>query len=340
MGELSAWAGTTGAARSGHFTRHSLDVDPARTVREIVDAIRLHLRTLKRRGAVVGLSGGVDSSVVGALLVKAVGPERVLALLMPERDSSGESLRLGRLVAERLGVEARVEDITPALEGLGAYARQEEAIQTVFPEYTDGYRCKLTLPSIVESARLNVSQLTVESPSGEARTSRMPAVAYQQLVAATNFKQRVRKAMEYYHADRLGYAVAGTPNRLEHELGFFVKQGDGAADIKPIAHLYKTQVYALARHLDVPGEVCARPPTTDTFSMEQTQEEFYFSLPYDRMDLCLWAYHHDVPAEEAGRVVDLTPEQVRRVFRDIEAKRRVAHYLSAPPLLVAAPDRG
>ena len=128
----------------------------------------------------------------------------------------------------------------------------------------------------------------------------MPPAAYLQIVAATNFKQRVRKMMEYYHADRLNYAVAGTPNRLEYDQGFFVKLGDGAADVKPIAHLYKTQVYALAEYLGVPEEIRRRPPTTDTFSLPQTQEEFYFALPYAKMDLCLYGHNHGVPAAEVA----------------------------------------
>jgi NAD+ synthase len=162
----------------------------------------------------------------------------------------------------------------------------------------------------------------------------MPHDAYLKLVAATNYKQRVRKLTEYFHADRLAYAVAGTPNRLEYDQGFFVKQGDGAADFKPIAHLYKTQVYALAEHLGIPEEIRARPPTTDTFSMPQTQEEFYFSLPYDRMDLCLYAHNHGITSAEVAPAVELTEEQVERVFDDIERKRAATRYLHARPLLI------
>ncbi len=146
--------------------------------------------------------------------------------------------------------------------------------------------------------------------------------------------------MEYYHADRLGFAVAGTPNRLEYDQGFFVKQGDGAADIKPIAHLYKTQVYALAEHLGVPKEITSRPPTTDTYSLAQTQEEFYFALDYRRMDLCLYAFNHGVPPIEAARVVDLSVAQVDRIYRDIEAKRRATRYLHLAPLLVEPVNEG
>jgi len=253
---------------------------------------------------------------------------------MPERDSSPDSLELGRLVARHLGVSAIVEDIAPVLEAAGCYARQAEAIRTVFPDYGEGYRSKVTLPSILDGERFNISSLTIESPSGERRTARLTSSAYMQLVAATNYKQRVRKMTEYYHADRLNYVVAGTPNRLEYDQGFFVKLGDGAADIKPIAHLYKTQVYALAEHLGVPEEIRRRPPTTDTFSLPQTQEEFYFALPYQAMDACLYGRNHGISAAAVGAAIGLTAEQVERVYRDIDRKRSATRYLHARPLLV------
>lgn len=311
-----------------------LAVDPESTARTIEEAIRQQLGDLRRRGVVVGLSGGIDSSVVTSLCARAVGASKVQVLLMPERDSSPESRSLGQMLTAVLGTPTLIEDIAPIVQAAGCYARQDEAIRSVFPEYGPGYRHKVTLPSILDHDRLNVSELTIESPSGERRTSRMPATAYLQLIAATNFKQRVRKMMEYYHADRLNFAVAGTPNRLEYDQGFFVKLGDGAADFKPIAHLYKTQVYALAEYLGVPAEIRRRPPTTDTFSLPQTQEEFYFALPYDKMDLCLYGRNHSVAAADVGAAIGLTAEQVERVYRDIDQKRRTTRYLHARPRLV------
>lgn len=313
--------------------RDVLRIDAESVTRQLVEFVREAVfETLRRRGVVVGISGGVDSAVVAALCARALGPERVLGLLMPERDSSADSLRLGRLVAETYGIAPRVEDITPVLEASGAYARQTAAIRQVFPEHVEGARFKLTLPSILDGDRLGVFTLTIEDASGEQRSSRMSRRAYLQLVAATNFKQRARKMVEYYHADCLQFAVAGTPNRLEFDQGFFVKQGDGAADLKPIAHLYKTQVYALAEHLGVPEEIRARPPTTDTFSMPQTQEEFYFSLRYDAMDLCLYAVDHGIEAAETARALGLTQEQCERVYRDIADKRRATRYQHAAAL--------
>lgn len=317
------------------FSKSVLQLDVERETARICEVLREQvLGTLRRRGVVIGLSGGIDSSVSAALAARALGKEKVLGLFMPERHSSSDALTLGRAVAEALEIDGVVEDIAPALEAAGCYERQVEAIRTAVPGYGPGYRSKLVLPSILEGERLNVTRLTVESPSGEVTTVRLSHAAYLKLVAATNYKQRLRKVTEYYHADRLHYAVAGTPNRLEYDQGFFVKQGDGAADIKPIAHLYKTQVYALAEHLGIPEEVRRRPPTTDTFSMPQTQEEFYFALPYDRMDLCLYAKNHGVSAEEVAPIVELTTEQVERVFKDIDAKRRATRYLHLAPLLV------
>lgn len=316
-------------------------LDARAEVDRIVEILREQVfGTLRRRGVVVGLSGGIDSSVVAALCTRAFGQDKVLGIFMPERHSSGDSLRLGRVIAAQLGIDTILEDIAPALEAIGAYRRQIEAIQTVVPQYGDGWKCKLVLASVLESNGLNITRLTVENPQGKTDTVRLSPAAYLQIVAATNYKQRLRKMTEYYHADRLNYAVAGTPNRLEYDQGFFVKQGDGTADLMPIVHLYKTQVYQLAEYLGVDDEIRRRPPTTDTFSMAQSQEEFYFALPYHLMDLCLYGVNHGLSAEEVAAAADLTAAQVQKVFKDIDSKRRAARYLHARPLLPASMGEG
>jgi len=271
---------------------------------------------------------------VAALCVRAVGANRVLGLFMPEDESSDDSLRLGRNLAEALGIPTILEEIGPILTATGCYRRRDAAIREVLPEYRDGYKCKIVHPNIFHQDGYTIFTVVVESPTGERKQVRMTAAAYLGVVAATSFKQRTRKMMEYYHADRLNYAVAGTPNLLEYDQGFFVKNGDGAADFKPIAHLYKTQVYQLAAVLGVPAEIQQRPPTTDTYALAQSQEEFYFSLPYDKMDLCLYGKNHAIAPEAVAQAVGLTAEQVARVFRDIDAKRTATRYLHLPPLRV------
>lgn len=308
--------------------REAMRLDPAAEVERIGFLLRRQVfEYLHRKGVVVGLSGGIDSSVTAALAVKALGASRVFGLFMPERESSSESLRLGRLLAESLGIETAVEEITGILDGAGAYRRRDEALRTVFPEYEAGMPFKIAVSNLLEGSPYRVFHAEVEVEPGERLRRRLPLDAYQTIVASVNFKQRSRKMLEYFHADRLRYAVAGTPNRLEYDLGFFVKNGDGAADVKPISHLYKTQVFQLAQHLEIPEEIRERTPTTDTYSLEQTQEEFFFSLPYHAMDLCLWAKDHDVPCEETAAVVGFSPEQVAWTYRDIDAKRGVARYL-------------
>lgn len=318
------------------FGASSLELDNARETERIVGAIKDQvLRTLRRRGAVVGLSGGIDSSVTAALCVRALGKDKVLAILMPEKDSEDESLTLGRTVADALGIACVTENIEPILTAAGCYARRDAFIRKVVPDFGPGWGCKIVLSNVLQNSGINISRLVVESPQGERSEVRMPLDVYQGVVAAANMKQRTRKQLEYYHADRLNFAVAGTPNRLEHDQGFFVKNGDGAADFKPIAHLYKSQVYALADHLQIPEVVRTRPPTTDTWSLPQSQEEFYFALPYPQMDLCLFGLENGVPEDAVAEAVGLTPEQVQRVWRDIAAKRRVADYLHKAPLLIA-----
>jgi len=321
----------------GPLTLEALRLDPERAVGEVVEQLpEIVFRRLRRRGVVVAVSGGIDSSVAAALCVRALGPERVIALLLPEAESSEDTLELSRAVVDHLGVEAIVEDITPILDAAGCYRRRDEAIQVVLPEYGVGWRAKIVLPSVLGSDRLPVFSVVVESPEGERRQTRLTSGAYRAVVAATSFKQRTRKMLEYYHADRLDWAVVGTPNRLEYDQGFFVKGGDGAADVKPIAHLYKTQVYQLAEHLEVPEEIRSRPPTTDTYALPQSQEEFYFSVPYQVLDLCLYALNHGVPPAAVMDAAGLSETDVERVFHDIDAKRRATTYLHEPPLLVSA----
>ena len=312
-----------------------LEIDAAIEAERIIAMIRIQItERLRRKGAVLGLSGGVDSSVCAALCVRAMGPERVLGLFMPERDCSLKSLELGKGIAEHLGIEAIVEDVSDTLEAAGCYRRFDDALRRVFPQYGPGCKSKIVLPALFGESPYRIFSAVIQTPDGKLHRRRLPLETYQEVVAATNFKQRVRKMMEYYHADRLRYAVVGTPNLLEYDQGFFVKNGDGSADLKPIAHLYKTQVYRLAEHLGIPKDVRVRRPTTDTYSLEQSQEEFFFSLPYDKMDLCLLGVQRGLPVCAVAEAAVLTEEQVKRVYGDIKAKRKAAEYLFQAPLLM------
>ncbi len=312
------------------FSKDVLKLDLEQKAAELAEALEhAVLKTLRRRGVVVAVSGGIDSACVAALAMRALGPKRVFGLLLPERDSAGESTAYGRALCEKLGIAYELHDIAPTLEAVGCYARRDAAVRSVFPEF----KAEMPWKIVLGTSALNVFYVVVQTPDGVEHKVRLTPSAYLEIVAATNFKQRTRKMMEYFHADRLIYAVTGTPNRLEFDQGFFVKLGDGAADVKPIAGLYKSQVYAMARHLGVIPEILGREPTTDTYSLEQSQEDFYFSVHYSKLDLLLWAKNHEVPAEEAGRELEMSPSDVERVYADIDQKRRTTAYLHAAPLL-------
>lgn len=318
-----------------NLTPDVLKLDLEKTAQELAARLRdTVVDTLKRRGMVVGLSGGIDSSVTAGLAVRAFGKERVVGLLMPETDSADETLGLSKSVADALGIETVHEDITPILRAARCYERRDDAIRKVVPGYGPGWKSKIVLPDVLQSDAVRFYSVIVQDPSGKTEKVRMSTEAYLGVVAATNFKQRTRTMLEYYHADRLNYAVGGTPNRLEYDQGFFVKGGDGLADVKPIAHLYKTQVYALAEVVGIPASVRSRRPTTDTYSLPQSQDEFYFSLPYEKMDLALWARNHGMPAADAAGGLGITAAQVERVYKDIDQKRRTTRPLHLNALLL------
>jgi NAD+ synthase len=319
----------------GNLSKDTLKLNAAAETERICDQLRKIMSgELKRRGIVLGLSGGIDSSVTAALAARALGKEKVFGILMPEHHSHSESRVLGQVLADHYGIPCVEENISGVLEAVGFYRRYDATVREVIPQYGAGWISKIVIEGIASGEAYTTFSIVAQSPSGENVRARLHLKSYLEIVAATNFKQRTRKMMEYYHADRLNYAVAGTPNRLEYDQGFFVKGGDGLADVKPIAHLYKTQVYQLAEYLGVPEEIRRRLPTTDTYSMPQGQDEFYFALPHEPMDLCLYGKNNVLDPEVVAQAAGLTREKVQFVWEDIDRKRATTRYLHLRPLLV------
>lgn len=316
------------------FSRDLINLDLEKTANDLSEGLKKQVyNALKRQGAVVGTSGGIDSAVVAALCSRTFGPDKTFGVLLPDKDSSPDSKAMGMELAKTFGYKYEINDVTDGLKGAGCYEYRDSAFRQLFPEWRDGWKAKIILPTnILETNRLNVFRLAVESPKGEKMEKRLPLKTYLQIVAASNMKQRIRMLTLYYHAERLNYAVIGTGNKNEHDQGFFVKYGDGGADCKPIAHLYKTQVFQMAEYLGVPKSIRDRTPTTDTYPSEQTQEEFFFGLDFKIMDQLWLAKEGKFPVNEVAEVMGLTAEQVKRVWHDLDQKKRTTEYLRLPPL--------
>ena len=317
------------------FTKDVLKIDRDAEAARIVGFIQDQLRAMHRKGIVIGLSGGVDSALSAALSVKAAGKDRVLALLLPDKESSPQSAEFATKQAEKLGIEAVTVDITPVLEAFGTYDKRDAVAKSIFPDFGGDHKLKITLPSdILNKDSFNFFTLTVVDPRGATKSTRLDNEQAQGIIAATCTKHRTRMMAQYYHAEKLNYLVCGTTNKSEAVQGLFVKYGDGGVDIEPIAHLYKNQVFQLAEHLGVIPEILERSPCPDTYSAPVTDEEWFFRMPFKVLDLLLYAWENKVDISEVCRVMELTEDQVKRVFRDFAGKYKTTEHLRHfPPSL-------
>lgn len=313
--------------------KQSLDLDCVEESERLCSFIKEQvLMRYKRKGAVVGLSGGIDSAVTAALCVQSLGKEKVFGLILPEKESSPDSRKLGIACAERLGISFEIVDITPQLEAFNLYKVRNQVIKKVFPEFVESCKFKVSVPQdLLERDRFNFRILTVQLPDGELKEKRLSISDWFQISAAQNIKQRTRMINLYYSAEKRHYLVAGTTNRTELLLGFYVKYGDGGVDIEPISHLYKTQVYKLGEYLNIPEGILERPPSPDTYSLTVSDREFFFCIPYDILDILFYAWENNTPSDRICSEVNLTEEQIKRAFRDFESKKNSSWHLRELP---------
>lgn len=317
------------------FSKDILKINCASEADRIVGFIRDQLQSMHRKGIVIGLSGGIDSALSAALSVKAIGKEKVLALLLPDKESSPQSAEFASKHAKLLGIETMTVEITPVLEAFGTYEKRDAVAKAIYPEFGEGHKLKIALPSdILNKDSYNFFNLTVVDPQGITKTSRLNNDQAQGIIAATCTKHRTRMMTQYYYSEKNNYLVCGTTNKSEAIQGLFVKYGDGGVDIEPIAHLYKNQVFQLSEYMGVIPEIINRAPCPDTYSAPVTDEEWYFRMPFKQLDLLLYAWENKVGIPEICRVMELTEEQVKRVFRDFASKHKTTEHLRQfPPTL-------
>ncbi len=315
------------------FSLEALKIDAALESEKAAQFVVEHTRDkLRRRGVVVGLSGGIDSAVMASLAVKAMGKENVFGLIMPEKESNPVSSSYAEAHAQELGIETKKVDLTTAVDAVGSYKERDDFIASLVPAYTPECKYNIRLPTdLLERSALNFYTLCVELPDGSLEKKRLDPKAFRALTAFANIKIRSRMIRLYFEAESRNMIVAGTTNRTEFLLGDFCKFGDGGTDLEPLSHLYKDQIYQIADFLSVTSEIKERTPSPDTFSLPVSDQEFFFRIPFDKLDLLLYAWEHDVSPAETASVIDLDEEAVQRAFADFSSKYRATEHLRELP---------
>ena len=307
-----------------------------RNAEKIAETIRIFIKDqiagFKKKGVVIGVSGGIDSAVTLTLAVQELGKDNVYGLLLPEKESAASSASLGADICETLGVTYEEVSISPILESLAIYDKKEEIIKRTCPEY-DPYihKTSLVLPDLLNQDLLNVPYIQLVKNDETIAEHRLKASNYLELIGLQNVKQRSRMLVQYMYAEKMNYAVCGTTNKTEIALGQFVKYGDGGVDIEPLGDCYKTQVYTLAKHLNVNETIIQRSPSADTWSHYTSDEDFYWRMPIHILDQLLYAQEHQLSVEEIEKNTGLSEETINKTQRHINRIRNTTAYVRAAP---------
>ncbi len=270
--------------------------------KEIIKTLRDKVNLLNRDGVILGLSGGLDSTVCAYIAVEALGKDKVFALFMPDRDSNPQSERDAFATSKILGIELREINLSPILSKIGVYSLEPLSLlaplipRKIKEKYTIGKYNRLK--GIEESTFLRILK-------SEGDLELRKSVAYYSI------KHRLRMILLYYWAEIKNYAVLGCCNKTEKLTGFFIKHGDSASDIDLISHLYKTQVRELAKFLRIPEKIINKVPSPDL--IPGVTDEFALKLSYDVLDKILYGIEKDMKNEEIACIAGTDKESVQYV---------------------------
>ena len=316
-----------------NFDRNILEI---KNIGDIVQSLQNFIHeqvydNFRKRGIVIGISGGIDSAVAAKLCCDAIGKENVLGIILPEKESNPQSQEFATKYCEKLGIKYEIEDITSILDSSKIYQTREKIVEKYFPVYNQSCEYRLVFSENFDNDGLSIPYLEVNDESKQIHKIKLSLNDYFTITAATNIKHRIRMTRLYFYAEKNNFLVTGTTNKAEFQLGYFVKYGDGGVDIEPLANLYKTQVYQLGKYLDVPNEIIERKASPDTWSFDVSDEEFFYSLPYETVDLVLFAKEKSVPLNDIYSVLDLKEERVKRILNSLERKWKASKTLRVFP---------
>ncbi|AKB19522.1 MULTISPECIES: NAD(+) synthase [unclassified Methanosarcina] len=312
--------------------KEELNRDADKLAERLRGFIREQVTAFKKKGVVLGVSGGIDSAVALTLCVQEFGKENVYGLLLPEKESAPSSKILGAEVCENLGVSYEEVPISPIIEALDIYNKKEQIIKKTCPEYDPKiHKTSLVLPDFLNQGLLNVPHIRLIKDGETVAKHRLKANDYLELIGLQGVKQRSRMVVQYIYAEKMNYVVCGTTNKTELVLGQFVKYGDGGVDLEPLADCYKTQIYALAKHLGVNEEIIKRPPSADTWSHYTTDEEFYWRMPMHIIDQLLYAQEHKLSLEITEKNTGMPRDTIEKAWKHIERVKDTTEYIRAAP---------
>jgi len=301
------------------------------SVNNICDFIKNEISNkLQRSGAVIGLSGGIDSAVTAALCVRAIGSEKVLGLIMPEKESEPESQVLAKQFADKYNIKTEIIDITSILDSFGVYKNKEKIVKEKFPNFNNDCKYRVVVPPKFENT-VGIPYLDILDDKNKQHKLKISSFEFLALTAATSIKHRVRMTMLYYHGERNNLAVIGTTNKSEYLQGYFVKYGDGGSDIEPIVNLYKSQVYQLGQFLNMPQEILTKDASPDVWSFTTNDEEFFYSVPYEKVDLILYARENNLTVKEIQKLSNLSIENIESLLRFQNQKQNKSQHMREVP---------